>query len=579
MNTSSISRKRGNRSPRLGLARLLALGAILSGCGAQVGPGNDSTTHFWQECVTDSECGTGSSCFCGRCSTNCGGDSECDAQAVCRSAALLLDCEESDYICVHKTALPSDSFASDEPAVASDDPVVPLTPVAISSETEGDGTDNEASSTSETHTTSVNLAASAGTSEAAAAPTSDETSGVSGPMLQPDPDQTYASWSVPWSRWVGTGPQAATGCQMSYTEAAPGHCRQEWQCNEHDTNVVCGSDLNGGWDCGCQFFGLSEPSTDLSFSLDAADEAAACQTAFAVCTSPEPDAAQCTMQFLPPEELEPYYECQWKDDCGAVTSDAQSGGSLLLTGFCFPFDGYSICWCDSVSSDRSYIVTGASGNAACAATKAACTSAMEPEAWLPGECQTSAQQVSDTGECQGQLICPLTGEISPELTALTRLATWNSCWERGDGTGRTCRCSSDTGRFYGELQWLEPEPLSVALCVNTLDVCDRAEEIVFDSEPVCVASAEEAIENHCSRTSHCTNAGLFDEQELIFEAEVGVACEQSANGEPWRCSCGAGGQFDTAELEGELTSVAACDQQFAACLRDLAFNLPDQQIP
>jgi hypothetical protein len=68
------------------LARVLVLGPLLwaQACGSRI-TGTDSTTQFWEICVSDSDCGA-LDCVCGRCTQACSGRSGCSerlGRAIC----------------------------------------------------------------------------------------------------------------------------------------------------------------------------------------------------------------------------------------------------------------------------------------------------------------------------------------------------------------------------------------------------------------------------------------------------------------------------------------------------------------
>ncbi len=70
-------------------------------CGSRVSGGTDGSTHFWDTCAKDSECGSNVECICGRCTTECIDDEQCSQSGtVCAPASSRLDCSRDDSICV-----------------------------------------------------------------------------------------------------------------------------------------------------------------------------------------------------------------------------------------------------------------------------------------------------------------------------------------------------------------------------------------------------------------------------------------------------------------------------------------------
>src|SRR5688572_16434609 len=69
-------------------------------CGSRVRGGTDGSTHFWDTCANDSECGNQSECICGRCTTECNSDDQCaGSDVVCVAASSRLDCSREGLVC------------------------------------------------------------------------------------------------------------------------------------------------------------------------------------------------------------------------------------------------------------------------------------------------------------------------------------------------------------------------------------------------------------------------------------------------------------------------------------------------
>lgn len=110
-------------STRLGMksnpswARWLAIVTVYTAvwgivaCGSQSDPG-DSSTHFWQTCDADEECGDNYQCLCGRCTESCNRSNDCRApQAACIAVTGLGECRLEGNVCAAPTATDEHSDA------------------------------------------------------------------------------------------------------------------------------------------------------------------------------------------------------------------------------------------------------------------------------------------------------------------------------------------------------------------------------------------------------------------------------------------------------------------------------------
>lgn len=83
---------------------LVMLASVIAGasCGSRLEErGTDSSTHFWDTCSDDAECGPGAECVCGRCTSLCEWDSDCrEKGTACVGASERLDCSSRALICV-----------------------------------------------------------------------------------------------------------------------------------------------------------------------------------------------------------------------------------------------------------------------------------------------------------------------------------------------------------------------------------------------------------------------------------------------------------------------------------------------
>jgi len=83
------------------LGILLALSGLLvlfAACGKSSSGGGDSETNWMKQCQTQSDCGPGTSCFCGMCSKACAATSDCSglgARANCASPGDVPGCAAS----------------------------------------------------------------------------------------------------------------------------------------------------------------------------------------------------------------------------------------------------------------------------------------------------------------------------------------------------------------------------------------------------------------------------------------------------------------------------------------------------
>lgn len=143
-------------------ARLLAIVAVCAAgwgfvaCGAQHDPG-DSSTHFWQTCNADEECGENYQCLCGRCSESCNRPADCSTpQAVCIAASALAECSLEGNVCATQTAIKERPDAggatsvgtaadSNDSATRSDEESIPTSEVTQNSDAADSSTVSSAS--------------------------------------------------------------------------------------------------------------------------------------------------------------------------------------------------------------------------------------------------------------------------------------------------------------------------------------------------------------------------------------------------------------------------------------------------
>ncbi len=95
------------------ISLVLALTAL--SCGATSDPGTDTSTNWLKPCDTDAECGLGTSCECGVCTTTCETEDDCtglSASAVCRDAAS--SCERDSRLCLASADEPGNGSDSSE---------------------------------------------------------------------------------------------------------------------------------------------------------------------------------------------------------------------------------------------------------------------------------------------------------------------------------------------------------------------------------------------------------------------------------------------------------------------------------
>lgn len=87
---------------------LVTLASVLAGasCGSRLEDkgGTDSSTHFWDSCSSDSECGDANECICGRCTKSCEQSTDCSGESVtCIAASARLSCGIDELVCAPGT--------------------------------------------------------------------------------------------------------------------------------------------------------------------------------------------------------------------------------------------------------------------------------------------------------------------------------------------------------------------------------------------------------------------------------------------------------------------------------------------
>lgn len=599
------------RTVRLGLVFVLMTVGVC-GCNANGDPGTDSTTHFWKDCTSDSQCSNGA-CVCGRCSRECEADAECSTfDARCVGIAEVLACEVNVRACVptdsiarmHPTDL-ADASVSDEFVTQAPDGAdassalesvasglssidasleVPRGPVTSDATETATGTESPRGGapvttgvpTSETALgpgrESANEPASSSSAATDAAKDSNRTLTPTDDHqdmgLDVSPEMAQAYLAAPWWEWEPP-PQvlAATSCALSSSSVVGYVVTSEWSCAERNYSVQC-TDLGDHWSCICIPSGeLPQPEYDVSGSSGQA----ACQAAFDACTNP--DAEQCSTAV---NKVDPAASCEWESTCVLAGDEGTPSVRRRPTrkGACFEHDNYAFCSCEGPNLIHTYIVRGAVADESCTLARASCESDQAPTKWTVGECQ-HAVDTDTPNRCTMRRECPASSTLSDQVTALTATTTYAGCSPNGDGS-ITCGCGHETGG----LSWTyaSDDEVSVATCMSVFGMCDRVAEIEFSGEPDCRGTTGIDYPSACSREQRCSQSGTVDGQQFAFETPITFACEQTDSGD-WTCSCEAG-QKDVRDIaispDGE-TSV--CEQGFSICRAELTFVMPPVPTP
>lgn len=576
----------------------LAFGFVFLSCSADPGAGNDSTTHFWETCGADAECGSHEQCICGRCTKACEADDNCiGADLQCVGSLPALECDPPHKVCAPTSALKVPEDQELDASLVDASPSASVTPEtkadagisttgAVASETTAEISDvstpvreassQDASAAAVPMTASTDEVSSffdqSSTREPTSSPelSSEVSVGETDALAPlPTPEEKYATWGTPWWMWDGAKPEPVTGCELTRSSVDESECTARWECAEHTYDVACSKGTGDGWGCGCSYPGMPGTQGYFFSSVYTADPTTACQVGLAACTTIETER-ECVNQ--PPEYIDDYYSCEWERLCTIVTespdivaSDSGRGGH------CIDDDGFSLCWCDGPNVSRTYVVHDAIGEAACDALHGVCDADLQPQTWQQPDCVDDVQRPGET--CQIQRTCPLLGELPGDITALSQLRALSQCSVNQDGE-LECFCNTD----FGELKWLETRPAGTERCLDALDMCQHSEDIVFDSEPVCGGAHGETKVDDCWRSIPCTTTGTYQGVELKFTTGMQLGCSQPARGGPWDCYCNAGKHSSFAEFDGP-TELDVCAQYEPTCLPQVEFGLPVVDVP
>lgn len=575
----------------------LVLGFVALGCNADPGPGSDSTTHFWDTCSADAECGSGELCVCGRCSHECDDDDACVGVDVqCVGSLPALKCDPPNNVCAPSSALK---------VPQEQDPDASIVEVSSSSsagfETEMDaGISTTASPTSGTPSESIPTLSVAPSSEVAertdsatvrtdAVPSAAElpvtedltpstetssevTAGETGALAPVMTfDEKYATWGMPWTNWNGDKPAPATDCELAEASGDEINCDARWECAEHDYRVSCSQYyLEGAWTCSCAY-GTNDTAQSLSSRVVTSDPSTACEAGLAACTTLEADR-QCINQ--PPEIVDDFYSCEWEHQCSYVAepSGVAVSDSLPARGWCIEDDGHSVCQCDGLDTTRTYLVHDAIGDHACEVAQEVCDSDSQPQTWHHPECVDEVYAEGDS--CGVYRTCPLVGEVSSQVDALSALDFSSSCRRTQDGD-LECTCSND----LGELTWLDPRSAGIERCFSAVDLCQHSDEIVFDVQSVCGGSSGEVTPDNCRHFVSCTTAGTYRGLALQFTTRVTLICSSLPESDRWSCYCFDGADVTSTELESASSESDVCAQHQPTCLSQLELGLPVVSAP
>jgi hypothetical protein len=559
---------------------LILLG--LTACGAQSDPGSDSTTHFWQTCIDDAECGTLEQCFCGRCTRECRDTRDCSGSDVeCVATGTVLTCAREFTVCAPQSQVPGSAVASVDASVSpfeEPESAIETTPVNGTAES-GTGADVEgAQSGSEADVEGMETAGS-GLTEAAGTEFGAETSSLDAPstaLVDPADEAAtsdamtptqgdYIPLGVEWWRWASDKTEAASDCTLLMGEASAASCAYSWQCAERNYGVECHAEEDGSaYSCYCNNPTFGE-SGYFAYLVPTDAPTSACPAAFEACTT-APQPGECHARILPPEETEVYYRCQWVSECTTATSSGLEVAHLFpRRGQCSDENGTTYCGCEGLNLARGYMVSEAEGAEACELAAAACDADELPAEWYYPEC-TNSIIVDSASQCFVGRDCPIVGDLSSRVSALARLAARAQCYV-ADAGDLTCTCSN----AHGTLNWAQPGPMGVVACSDALDLCERAQEIEF-SVPACAPMMRENTATSCSETYVCTSSGELDGETLLYTNYLAINCNSEFDG--WRCACQAGEKQLLTLLDASLTPEQACEQYMNTCELELTFT-PD----
>lgn len=100
------------------LTAILGIVASLA-CGSRIRGGTDGSTHFWDTCAEDAECGSNSECICGRCTIECTASDQCSTGGTtCVAVANVLACTRDELVCVPNDVLPETSGGEADASVS-----------------------------------------------------------------------------------------------------------------------------------------------------------------------------------------------------------------------------------------------------------------------------------------------------------------------------------------------------------------------------------------------------------------------------------------------------------------------------
>ncbi len=341
----------------------------------------------------------------------------------------------------------------------------------------------------------------------------------------------------------GTGgtPGPVEGCEPVIQSSGTDFCQIEFTCeNSEYLLTYCKGDGAGSLSCSCQGANRYQ-----DYQVEGISGLAACDLVADVCMEGKAvsfeEEGECGVQRTTGTSYCELSEtCQRKADLGdgisAVLREYKNTSCYSQTS------STAYCQCSDGATWREYRLETGDLTNSCDALHDLCTSGEEPTYTGELECKFERQS-SGTGYCEVSEVCSRVAEIGDDLIAVHEEDRYASC-SAGSGEQARCSCSSAQGSLRFDRAG-SPIPDT---CLAALEPCKALDKLeVEDGSVTCRPTSQFADTGFCNASLDCALDATFDGEPLRVYGNVQVFC--SPTDDAWSCSCSSNTSSGTLTIE------------------------------